>query len=363
MEKFFVSCELGFEQDLRREVQSVSMWFLDLDGRASSFQPREGRLVPGGWEFQAPLHWGLQINFWSRLASRVLLRKGHFVARNFKQLQSEWKKMRIPFSRVQLRVQAEKSKLYHETAIQSELGHTPEAQQRVYLRVHRDEITVSWDATGEHLHRRGREKLVGEAPLRETRAAWGIHKMLEGHMGEAPHWVDPCAGSGTLPLEILNWNQPHPRTFSFQAWPECPHFLRNAPSNWQRQHDLRSNCWSGITAIEKDGRTFEILKKNLTNTSIVAHEGDFQKIRSLGGGEVWCLVNPPYGQRLEEGFPVNELFRACQKWGVAKLGVFFPRKITGADGYELSSEQSFSNGGLQTHLLIFERARNHVQQE
>ncbi|MCA9723125.1 MAG: class I SAM-dependent RNA methyltransferase, partial [Gemmatimonadetes bacterium] len=91
-------------------------------------------------------------------------------------------------------VTSKKSRLYHEGAIAERLERAaqgavagleavraagqaealeddvlrPPGVQRIIVRVHRDEVTLSADASGGSLHRRGYRLATAKAPLRET---------------------------------------------------------------------------------------------------------------------------------------------------------------------------------------------------
>ena len=88
---------------------------------------------------------------------------------------------------------------------------------RVFL--HKDEVTVSLDTTGESLHKRGYRKLTAKAPIAENLAAalimltpWNKTRIL----------VDPFCGSGTIPIEAAmmaaNMAPGMNRSFLAESW-------------------------------------------------------------------------------------------------------------------------------------------------
>ena len=97
------------------------------------------------------------------------------------------------------------------------------------FRSQRDVVTLSLDATGPSLHRRGYRGVAGKAPLRETLAAAVV--VASGWDAKRP-FVDPFCGSGTLLVEaamIARRMAPgRHRAFAFQQWPSFD------DDRWQR---------------------------------------------------------------------------------------------------------------------------------
>ena len=88
------------------------------------------------------------------------------------------------------------------------------------VRFFRDRCTVSADASGALLHRRGYRQATAKAPLRETLAA-ALLAASEWD-GVAP-LVDPMCGSGTIPIEAALMARRLPpgarRAFAVERWP------------------------------------------------------------------------------------------------------------------------------------------------
>ncbi len=364
MEKFFVSCELGFEEELREELEEVSGFFVGGDSRPLPEFPQDWHRVKGGWEFSASLFWGLQINYWSRIASRLWLRGPQFKARSFSELKSHWSKLVFPWDdgrELCLQVHSTQSKLFHEAAIQRELGSQKMAPQIVSLRIERDQVQVSFDTSGEHLHRRGLNKIVGSAPLRETRAAWAVH-LLQKNLPPAEniHWVDPCVGSGTLLSELAHWNQPLERSFSFQNWRLCPKILRQRPPHFWGSKQFHQ----GLTGIDLD--TSFIEASGVEQLGVRILRGDCRQIprESLGiplGNEeevlLCCFTNPPYGERIsDQELRLEELAQLLLGWNVGYWGLFYPSsrrdRVKALLKWKVEICRSFSNGGLATDFYL-----------
>src|ERR1051325_4970388 len=183
----------------------------------------QGTVVPGGVEWSGSESTIALANLWSRIAPRIVVRVGQFRARTFFELERhankiEWAKYVKSGAAVRFRVTCRKSKLYHSDAVAqrfqeavaraigdftlADAGDEDDAAdstaQLFIVRFDRDECTVSADASGELLHRRGYRQAVAKAPLRETLAA----AMLRGAGWDGrTSIVDPMCGSGTIPIE------------------------------------------------------------------------------------------------------------------------------------------------------------------
>ena len=137
--------------------------------------------------FQADASLLYRANLELRTASRVLKRVAHFDARTWFELERHAKK--IPWSSLlgagmvpEFEVTSRKSKLYHNRGIAQRLERVvgaeasagdadPSRVARFQVRAVRDHFTISADASGELLHRRGYRLETAKAPLRETLAA------------------------------------------------------------------------------------------------------------------------------------------------------------------------------------------------
>ena len=137
--------------------------------------------------FQADASLLYRANLELRTANRVLKRVAQFDARTWFELERHAKK--IPWSSLlgagmvpEFEVTSRKSKLYHNRGIAERLERLvgrggqgadvdPSRVARFQVRAVRDHFTISADASGELLHRRGYRLETAKAPLRETLAA------------------------------------------------------------------------------------------------------------------------------------------------------------------------------------------------
>jgi putative N6-adenine-specific DNA methylase len=173
--------------------------------RALGIAAREER---GGAAWEGDLASLYAANLHLRTAGRVLVRIADFRAKTFFELERKaarvpWERFVSPGGAVHLRVTCRKSRLYHEGAVAERVLAAVEARagplgasaaargagdddadetdeaphgdaaaaQTFVVRFLRDACTVSADASGALLHRRGYRQAVAKAPLRETLAA------------------------------------------------------------------------------------------------------------------------------------------------------------------------------------------------
>ena len=152
MSHFFVSCQLGAEQELLQEMNFFWHNLIDLDGLPTRSRPEVLFEDKGGLEINCDLHLGLQINLFSKLANRVLLRVHRFEARYFDQFEKEIKKMNwnqfVDLKKpVRFEIDSAKSRLFHEGNLLEVLekllkikSSTEETAQKVFFRIFKDSV-------------------------------------------------------------------------------------------------------------------------------------------------------------------------------------------------------------------------------
>lgn len=277
---------------------------------------RPARAVRGGIECTVtwPQLWS--INLRSRVATRVLVRVARFKADGFHSFQTglkaiDWNEW-LPSAReagggVVVSATCDKeSKLYHSVAVEERameaLGR-PIGEQALQIRVLRDIVTVSLDASGAPLHHRGWRGPAGKAPLRESIAAalvsaseWDMKRPL----------VDPFCGSGTVAIEaalIARRMAPgRHRSFAFQQWPSFE------AEGWQRllrgaDGDVVEKC-PPIVASDRDAGAIAATLENAERAGVGAQIEVVQRAVSdlqLPARAGWIVSNPPYGHRVGGG--------------------------------------------------------------
>lgn len=220
--------------------------------------------------------------------------------------------------------------------------------------------SVSVDAAGAPLYRRGWRARIGAAPLRETLAA-GILRVA-AHDGERP-FLDPMCGSGTLAIEAaLLAGRRAPglgRTFAFEALPGHDAAgtarLRAAFAAAARPPP------APIHASDRNGGALRLARKNAEAAGVAdairfAREDASAVVPPPGRG--LCAVNPPYGIRLDEDAEgawrsLAALWPRLAGWDVAVLApgpaARLERLLPGAPAQALP----VSNGGIRCRLLRY----------
>jgi putative N6-adenine-specific DNA methylase len=201
----------------------------------------------------------------------------------------------------------------------------PGAELRV--RVDGARATISADAAGAPLYRRGWRARVGAAPLRESVAAGLL--LACGYSGDRP-FLDPMCGSGTLAIEAaLLAGRRAPglgRAFAFERFPG--HDAARTARLRARLASLARPVPVAIRASDRNAGALRLARKNAEAAGVAeaiafAREDAARVVPPPGPG--LCAVNPPWGVRLDEA--AAEAWRALAAllprlagWDLAVLG-------------------------------------------
>jgi putative N6-adenine-specific DNA methylase len=351
---------------------------------AMGITPRE--LERGGVSWSGGIDDVYTANLCLRTASRVLVRVATFRASTFFELERRAK--RVPWSEyvsrgrpVRFRVTCRKSRLYHSGAVAQRLieavtqftgdaeladvargedeQDTPHAQLFV-VRLDHDSVTISADASGALLHRRGYRQATAKAPLRETMAAAIL--LASGWDRHAP-LVDPLCGSGTIAIEAAllarNIAPGQNRSFAFVHW---PHFDEG---RWLlRRHRLREAELPRVPGvIRASDRDAGAVRAALDNAERAGVEGDIdisqRAISAIepAGGKGWIVTNPPYGVRVGDA-SVRNLYAQLGKVGMSKFPGWNVGLLSADPALERQVGIKFdrllqtSNGGIPVRFVL-----------
>lgn len=397
MPRFFVSTPIGFESQVLEEIKACWPNLLGKDAQKNSLPlPSEFRLEQGGLEFEAELFQTLQLNFFLKSANRILLRMTSFKAKDLPKFYQRFKSLPwttyLSHGNVEWEVAAQRSRLNNEKRLQesaaaalTELFPQGKGQSpcgTIYIRMDEDLCTISLDTTGDHLHKRGWSVLKGEAPLRETIAAYLLRQMIGKCTPQelsAVTLCDPMVGSGTFLCEARGLETGHfKRVFAFQKWKNAPKlFLSESfPLNYSQ---TSKSLFKAFRGFDLDIEVIEVARKNfaeveeqiktLQKKQFEPAELTLECRNSLSASNaleqpLWMIVNPPYGERLpvvEKG-GLNTLTSAlCRLYKPHKLGVLYPEKekMTGwPSGYELVHQVKVNNGGIRCLFTILAPCKN-----
>lgn len=390
MNRFFVSTPLGFEERTLLEMKVIWPYLLSKDAKAHVLPFPEVQVVQGGLEFETDFFTALQLNFFLKTANRVLLRMVSFKARDLPKFYQKFKTLPwreyLPHSRVAWEVAAQKSRLNNEKRLQEsaekalqeifDAVSNEEPCASIYIRMDDDTCTISLDSTGEHLHKRGWSVLKGEAPVRETIAAFVLHEMLdEATPAEISQvtLLDPMMGAGTFLTEARAlWSGQFARPYAFQKWKKTPKLFQSptfafnyaipATSLFRKfvGFDISEEM---IPVAAKNFAEVERQLKEVQRASFQNAPHEFLQQDAVQGqykseGPLWMIVNPPYGERLPSEIKggLGGLARSlCRQYKPQKLGILYPEKERvqkPPQGYKVLKELKINNGGIRCLFTI-----------
>ena len=337
----------------------------------------QGAAEPGGVAFRTDRRGLYAANLHLRIASRVLVRLGSFHAASFSEL--ERRAARLPWAEfvlrgraVRFRVTSKKSRLYHQDAVAERLargvgapagaepaGGAPPPQEFV-VRLFRDECTVSADASGELLHRRGYRLATAKAPLRETLAA---AMLAASGWTDATPLVDPFAGSGTIPIEAALRARRIPpglhRGFAFQHWPGYDAQAWEALLAAARKAML-PRAGAPIAGSDRDAGAVAAAAANAERAGvaedIVWRRAALSSVEPPAGPG-WVVTNPPYGTRVGERKRLRDLYaqlghvlrRRYGGWEVAMLSAH--AELERQTALPFATVLATENGGIRVRLV------------
>ena len=192
----------------------------------------------------------------------------------------------------------------------------------VEVSVRKDRVSLLLDTSGVGLHKRGYRDLTGPAPLKETLAA-GI--VLLSVWDRTRPLLDPCCGTGTLPIEAAligrNIAPGLHRSFAAEGWPLVP------PAVWEAERAAaRAAVLPPLEAPVQGGdleRNAVAAARRHARRAGVGDDIHFQQrpIAEAGAkaGHGVLLANPPYGERLGDADAVHAdlagLLNRLDTWG------------------------------------------------
>lgn len=333
-------CHFGLEAVLKREIYNLGYDIVKVE---------DGRVT-----YEGDMEAVCRANIHLRTTERVLLKAGGFHAETFDELFEGTKA--LPWERFLPRdakfwvakASSVKSRLFSPSDIQSIIKKAIVERLKQHYHVswfaedgaayplrvflHKDEVAIGIDTSGDSLHKRGYRLLGSKAPISETLAAalilltpWKKDRIL----------VDPFCGSGTFPIEAAlmaaNIAPGVNRTFRAQdwtnligkdLWEDC-----FAEAREMADTDIETN----IQGYDIDGDVVRAARDNARRAG-VEHLIHFQQrpVSELNHPKKYGFVitNPPYGERLEEKKALPALYR--------ELGEAFGR-LDGWSEYIISS--------------------------
>ena len=343
--RFQAVVPLGFEQALVHELCSILKSDDSAEASDTNFLPHVSG--DGKVEFTAKITDAWKAVAYSRVANRILMHLADFKAENFREL--EKKAAEIPWELylaqkgVHIHVSCKHSRLYHSDAVAERLDKilpAPSTPQNLFVTLVDDRCTLWLDLAGEELYKRGHERFVNEAPLKETIAAGMILEAIEILRLRATHGVypeqsrraqedtvpitliDPMAGSGTFSLEAAYMaSSLIPGICRDFALKHQPAFKEATWNFLIRRDNGAAATITKIVTSDISERSIEIIKHNIECSplaSIAPSENlptitpqlrDFFSYTAkdiadtCGESAPIIVLNPPYGKRLDFDAP------------------------------------------------------------
>nr|WP_312446122.1 class I SAM-dependent RNA methyltransferase [Lacrimispora sp.] len=323
-------------------------------------------------------------NVFLRTAERVLLKVGSFHAESFEELFQGtraicWEDFIPQDGKFWVaKASSIKSKLFSPSDIQSIMKKAmverlkgaygvewfPESGSSYPLRVflHKDEVTVGIDTTGDSLHKRGYRTLTSKAPITETLAAalimltpWNKDRIL----------VDPFCGSGTFVIEAAmmaaNMAPGMNRSFLAEDWKnliprKCWYETMDEASDL-----LDSNAKVDIQGYDIDGEIVKAARSNAESAG-VDHMIHFQQrpLAALSHPKKYgfIITNPPYGERIDEKKNLPELYRqigerykTLDAWSLYMITAY--EEAEKYIGRKADKNRKIYNGMMKTYFYQF----------
>ncbi len=322
-------------------------------------------------------------NFSLRTAIRILKPLSHFTATNPDEVYEQVK--RIPWERY---LSTQQTFAVDEVVFSNEFRHSKFVAYRVkdaiadyfmerdgkrpgvrvtgpdvLINIHIAETscTLSLDASGESLHRRGYRQATLEAPLNEVLAAGII--LMSGWRGECD-FIDPMCGSGTLPIEAaLIARNIAPGVFrqgyAFEKWPDFDKELFEEIYN-DDQNEREFN--HHIYGYDNNPRAIEVATRNVKaaglSRNITLKQQPFQAFEQPKEKSI-LITNPPYGERISSpdllglyqmiGERLKHAFTGGSAWILSYRDECFDQI-----GLKPTQKIPLMNGALQCQLRQYE---------
>lgn len=319
--EFDAPCHFGLEAVLKKEITKLGYEIIRVNDGRVTFKGDAGAICRG--------------NIFLRTTERIQLCVGRFKAYSFDDLFEgtkalPWEIFLPEDARFWVtKATTKNSKLFSSSDIQSIVKKAivdrlkgkygiewfPETGSEYPLRVfiHKDEVSITLDTTGESLHKRGYRRLTAKAPVSETLAAalimltpWNKDRIL----------VDPFCGSGTFPIEAAmigaNIAPGMNREFTAEKWKNLIDKKLWYEAVTEASDLIRDDVNMDIQGYDIDPDVVRIARANAREAG-VDHLIHFQQrpVSALSHPKKYGFVitNPPYGERLEEKTALPGLYK------------------------------------------------------
>lgn len=321
--ELIATATFGLEAVVKREIQNLGYKILQSENGKITYLGDERAIVKS--------------NLWIRCADRILLKMGEFKAVTFEELFQQvkgipWEQLIPPDGKFTVTGSSVKSTLHSVPSCQSitkkaivdrlseayGMDHFEEtgAEYTVKVTLLKDRVTVTVDTSGIGLHKRGYRTNDVTAPIKETLAAAMIQLCFwkEGRL-----LVDPCCGSGTIPIEAAmigrNIAPGLTRSFASEEWELIP------KSMWKEERqaaygEIKYDADIRIKASDIDKRALTAAMDNAIEAGVDdCIEFTVMDIAKMTPGEESngiIVTNPPYGARIGDKAAIDKIYKALK---------------------------------------------------
>jgi putative N6-adenine-specific DNA methylase len=322
--ELIATATFGLEALVKREIEALGYKIIKSEDGKITFLGDERAII--------------RSNLWLRCADRVLLKMAEFEAKTFEELYQQtrgipWENLIPPEGKFPVNGSSVKSTLHSVPACQSIVKKAvvdrltdaygvknfeeTQGDYEIKVTLLKDRVTLTVDTTGPGLHKRGYRVKDVRAPIKETLAAALVQLSFwrEGRL-----LIDPCCGSGTIPIEAamigmgiapgLN------RNFSAETWHMIDAVL------WKEEKKI------AFDAIKHDA-DIQIIGADMDATAIAAArqnalEAGVADVITFRINDVTALVsdvprgiiisNPPYGERIGDQKAIDKIYIALNRF-------------------------------------------------
>ena len=371
----------GLEAVVRREIEALGYKVIKTEDGRVTYLGDERAIV--------------RSNLWLRTADRVYVRMGEFRAVEFEELFQqtkalEWESI-IPLEGAFPVVGGSVKSVLHSVpacqkiikkAVSVRLSEfycremMPEtgAEYRIRFIAHKDQFLLLLDTSGAGLHKRGYRVRDVAAPMKETLAAALVQ--LSFYKKDRV-LVDPCCGSGTIPIEAAmiarNIAPGLGRSFAAEGWDIIPDAV------WREEKRLAFEAADfdtelHIAAMDIDRRALKAAKENAEEAGVLE---DIDLIcmdmttwepgagipKGVQAGEHGIVIsNLPYGVRIGDEKSIKKIYshiadmmRDCPSWSF--FLITSDKSLEKELGRKADRRRKLYNGTIETQFYQYHGAR------
>jgi len=365
MPVFFATCPKGLSEALQKEIESFDSKFK----RVSAKQK--------GVEFETSWEGAFEVNYRSKIASRVLKPVLNFLASTEDQIvpllnKHDFSKYIPKNGSFALRVKTSDSANYKDQP--GMMNHirvglvaqfeskgrkdiyinTESPDLEIFVMIYRANFSISLNLSGEPLSNRGYRGAGELAPLRENLAA-GLIKLTGWNEKEDP-LVDFMCGSGTFLIEAALINHPlnlKNRNFSFESWTFIDKSVVKSARKkaLQIRNDIESQVENkNIFGFDQDPRSMASVKMTLESENRLEKRVHLKQLslKDLQATDVpsekkgVVILNPPYGKRLGDTEQAKKTY--------SLIGDVLKKHFKGWKAFIISPDPSLSK---ELHMKAF----------